>query len=262
MEQNYSIAKKFLPLITSQSAKNPLGANELKLTNDGDLQVYYAPFDYIETKARIVVVGITPGLTQATNALQAAYAALQAGKTIPDTLAIAKRKASFSGGAIRRNLVAMLDVIGAAKYLGVQSTAQMFDPSAHDVHFTSALRYPVFKNGKNYNGTPNIAKTPILKNMVKTHLAEEAAILSTALWLPLGNHAAQAVLHLTNEGILDKRRVLTGMPHPSGANAERVAVFLGRKDPSKVSNKTNPQKLLAARQRLASQITKLEGMAR
>ena len=257
MEQNYSIAKKFLPLITSQSAKNPLGANELKLTNDGDLQVYCAPFDYIETKARIVVVGIT----QATNALQAAYAALLAGKTIPDTLAIAKRTASFSGGAIRRNLVDMLDVIGAAKYLGVQSTAQMFDPSARDVHFTSALRYPVFKKGKNYNGTPNIAKTPILKNMAKTHLAEEAAILSTALWLPLGNHAAQAVLHLTNEGILDKRRVLTDMPHPSGANAERVAVFLGRKDPSKVSNKTNPQKLLAARQRLASQITKLEGMA-
>ena len=100
MEQNYSIAKKFLPLITSQSAKNSLGANELKLTNDGDLQVYYAPFDYIETKARIVLVGITPGLTQATNALQAAYAALQAGKTILDTLAIAKRTASFSGGAI------------------------------------------------------------------------------------------------------------------------------------------------------------------
>ena len=115
-----------------------MGANELKLKNDGDLQVYYAPFDYIETKARIVVVGITPNLTQATNALQAAYAALQAGKTIPDTLAIAKRKASFSGGAIRRNLVTMLDVIGAAKHLGVQSTAQMFDPSARDVHFTSA----------------------------------------------------------------------------------------------------------------------------
>ena len=200
-------------------------------------------------------------MTQAVNAVTAARAALGRGLPVEAVLAEAKLVASFSGGAIRNNLVAMLDAIGAARHLGAGSTAELFQPGSTAVHFTSALRYPVFVDGQNYNGTPDMLTTPILLHMVDTHLAEEARLLPKALWLPLGPKAEAAVTHLVRNGLLPAGRVLAGMPHPSGANAERVAVFLGRKDPAKVSRQTNPGPLIAAFARLTAQIANLEGAA-
>ncbi|MFW2545658.1 hypothetical protein ACN2XU_23805 [Primorskyibacter sp. 2E107] len=257
MSQTLSLAQSILPKITAQALRDPLSAPDLVLAKDGPLTVLYAPFDHIETAARLVVVGITPGMTQAVNALQAAAASLSQGRSVEQSLAAAKLTASFSGGAIRTNLVAMLDAIGVAAHFAVGSTAEMFRPGATDVHFTSALRYPVFVDGKNYNGTPDMLRTPILRAQVDTHLAEEAHALPDAIWLPLGPKAEGAVSHLARRGLLDARRVLSGLPHPSGANAERVAVFLGKKRPEDASRQTNPAPLLAARARLATQIADL-----
>ncbi len=46
--------------------------DRLLLDRDGPVSVYYAPFDYIITKARVVIVGITPGPTQMSNAVRVA----------------------------------------------------------------------------------------------------------------------------------------------------------------------------------------------
>ncbi|WP_299791673.1 hypothetical protein [uncultured Marivita sp.] len=259
MDQNLTIAKAMLPRINSQTLSNLLSGPDLTLSADGPVRVVYAPFDYIETRAKLVVVGITPGMTQAVNALNAASASLEKGATLEECLAVAKLTASFSGGAIRNNLVAMLDTIGVAKHFGVPSTDVMFRPGATDVHFTSALRYPVFVNGKNYNGTPDMVQTGILRSQLDTHLTEEARALSRAIWLPLGPKANTALTYLVRQGRLDPRRVLAGMPHPSGANAERVAVFLGRKRPEAASSRTNSAALLKALARLRQQIADLEG---
>ena len=54
-------------------------------------------------------------------------------------------------------------------------------------------------------------------------------------------------------------RILHGLPHPSGANAERVAYFLGRKERAALSSKTNGAQLDAARQALLAQMDGLMG---
>lgn len=261
MEQNLAIARNMLPRITSQTGKNLLDLPEFCLSQSGNIKTFYAPFDHITTNAKLAIVGITPGMTQAVNALNAAFDAQKAGHSLRDTLATAKLAASFSGGAIRNNLVAMLDAIGVNKHLDVPSTKELFQPGSTEVQFTSALRYPVFVGGKNYNGVPNMLATPILREMIETHLAEEARLLTNALWLPLGPKAEAAVNHLVARDALRASRVLAGMPHPSGANAERVAVFLGRKAPEAASRKTNPTPLLEAFNRLTQQIKALEGDA-
>lgn len=258
MVQDLSIARAMLPKLTT-CLLDPLTAPELLLEKQDGLRVAYAPFDHIETQARLVVVGITPGLTQAINALVAARSHMASGASIEDTLRAAKLTAAFSGGAIRNNLVAMLDCVGVARYFGVSSTAMLFRPGAKDVHFTSALRYPVFIDGKNYNGTPDMIGAPLLRKQVETHLAEEAMMLSHAIWLPLGPKAGAAIDHLVHQNKLDPSRVLSGLPHPSGANAERVAVFLGRKRAEDASRQTDPGPLIAARARLAGQIETLKG---
>ncbi|WP_272007821.1 hypothetical protein [Roseovarius sp. ZX-A-9] len=230
----------------------------MTIAQNGALRVAYAPFDHIARKAKLVIVGITPGRVQATNALSAAQSALESGSSISEALAEAKLIGSFSG-PLRANLVAMLDAIGVAEHLGVQTTAEIFHPGSQDVHFTSALRYPVLVNGKNYNGAPDMLKTPLLRRMVETHLAEEARMLPDALWLPLGPRPEAALGHLARQGLLDRKKILRGLPHPSGANAERIAVFLGRKPPELASRQTNPAKLLSAFKMLMAQMASLKG---
>jgi hypothetical protein len=62
---------------------------------------------------------------------------------------------------------------------------------------------------------------------------------------------------LAERGVIDASRILHGLPHPSGANAERVAYFLGRKDKGTLSANTNGDQLDATREALIAQVNAL-----
>ncbi len=258
--ENSNFPQKYLSVIAAGAVEAHIASPSLTIAQEGELRIAYAPFDRVTPNARLVIVGITPGAIQATAAIKACRAAIVAGADVPEALALAKSQASFSG-PMRANLVAMLDAIGVGEHFGLSSSDQLFEAGSEQVHFTSALRYPVFRRGKNYNGTPNMLKTPVLRQMIDTYLAEEARQLPEALWLPLGPKAGEALQHLVRCGDLREDRVLAGMPHPSGANAERVAVFLGRKSPQEASRQTDGAALYAAFRRLANQISKMKGGA-
>lgn len=257
LEQDFSTATNHFNRLTSAPAAELLDSSSMTIAKDGSLRIVYAPFDYVARNARLVIVGITPGRVQATNALSAAQNAIKGGCPMSEALAQAKSMGSFSG-PLRANLVAMLDGIGVAEHFGVQSTSEFFRAGSQEVHFTSALRYPALVNGKNYNGTPDMLRTPLLRQVVETHLAEEARMLPDALWLPLGPRPEAALGFLARKGLLDQRQILGGLPHPSGANAERVAVFLGRKAPELASRQTDPVKLTDAFRTLRAQIAALK----
>lgn len=230
---------------------------DLTIGDHGALSVTYAPFDFINRSAELVLVGLTPGRTQAANAIEALQQALAAGKSQDDALEIAKSTASFSG-SMRSSLVAMLDAVGVPARFGRNSAQAFFAPASGLVHFTSALRYPVYlANGDNYSGVPDPLGHPALRSMIESHLAEEAATLPSAIWVPLGKGAAASLQHLVSRGALDERRVLSGLPHPSGANAERIAYFLGRKSRDQLSIKTNADRIDEARERLRLQVKAL-----
>ncbi|NKW11311.1 hypothetical protein HGG76_27305 [Ochrobactrum tritici] len=76
--------------IDGQSADKLLTDNKLSIKRDGSIQVCYAPFDHIEQSARLVIVGITPGMTQSVIALNALHDAKIAGKPIVEALRTAK----------------------------------------------------------------------------------------------------------------------------------------------------------------------------
>lgn len=98
---------------------------------------------WFDKAARVVIVGITPGRQQMRNALLEAHRILKSGASDDAAIEGAKVFASFSG-PMRSNLVALLDHIGLNRLIGVTTTASLWDADAHQVHFTSALRYPVF----------------------------------------------------------------------------------------------------------------------
>ena len=228
--------------------------DELLISTDGLVFTYYAPFDYVNAQAKVVICGVTPGLQQALLALAEAHEQLRSGKPAAEALRAAKEKASF-GGAIRTNLVRMLDYIGLQNKFGLGSCAQLFSAHRHLLHPTSALRYPVFRNGKNYNGSPNMLKHPLLLEQIDRNLATELETLpQDAIYVPLGPKVSEVLQYLARRGVLKEFRLLAGLPHPSGANAERIAYFLGEKPKASLSEKTNAGLIDAARSALVQKI--------
>lgn len=237
------------------AAYRPGGESDapLLITESGVLRTCYSPFEYINPAARVVFVGITPGRQQAANALARAQAGLADGESEMQILRAAKEFASFSG-AMRKNLVDCLDAIGVNRWLGVQSNATLFDGHSELAHFTSVLRYPTFVDRQNYSGKPDILKTPFLMNQVDRWFATEPALVPAAIWVPLGPTPTAILESLSRRGMLDGARILAGLPHPSGANAERISYFLGRKLAKDLSTKTNAVQLDINKERLVSQI--------
>jgi hypothetical protein len=54
------------------------------LEDSGKTRVYYAPFDWINAEARLIVVGITPGEDSMLKAFRAAASALLSGQTLEE----------------------------------------------------------------------------------------------------------------------------------------------------------------------------------
>ncbi len=262
MVEQISIHQRFLPVIARAGGSDPYSDRNTKdllvYKQDGAVEVMYSPFDHIARHAKLVIVGITPGRAQAINAAVAARAQIQSGRSAEEALRAAKLTASFSGGGTRNNLVRMMDGIGLNSLFDIATTASLFTEASEQVHFTSALRYPVFVNGENYNGNPHMLKTPILREMIETYLVEEAEALRDAVWIPLGPKPAIALQHLAVLGLLRSEQILDGMPHPSGANAERVAAFLGTKPLDQFSSKTNATQIMAAKKNLIEKIALLK----
>ena len=230
----------------------------LRIESDGKLEVYYAPFDHVNTEAKIVLVGITPGQYQANVSLSEAGKALAAGKTEVDASLIAKNAASFSG-AMRLNLINQLNYFRINKWLGIEDCSSLFEERSDLVHFTSALRYPVFKNGKNYSGAPSIVKTPMLREMVSQYLEEEILALKNtdALYIPLGGVATEALFYLADNDKVKRSQIFAGIAHPSPANRERIDYMLERKPADKLSNKTRADRIDSARSKLKAMMEEL-----
>lgn len=254
--------QNFSTIIRSLTASELGGSqslnDKLRISQAGIVEVCYAPFEYVNPHARIVLVGITPGRTQMLNALRECRRQLDAGADDQSALKAAKLTGAFSG-AMRPNLVALLDAVGMNRWLGLHSCSDLFSRSAELAQTASVLTNPVFVGGENYNGTPSMIRHPLLQQQLVEGFGRDAQALRSAVFVPLGSKVAEALHFLADRGCLTKERILEGMPHPSGANAERIAYFLGKKNRSALSSKTNPDKLDRARDQLKAKVAALAG---
>ncbi len=216
-------------------------------------QISYAPFDYVNLNAKVVIVGITPGEKQAINALNALRRALKSGVSDLEALMVAKKYGSFSG-PMRSNLIKMLDHIGLPQLVDVASCSEFFQEDSESAHFTSVLKYPVFYNDSNYGGNPSPLREPMLTAHIHRHFLEEVKSLPDAVYIPLGRLPTDTLLEMSKQGYLEQNQILDGIPHPSGANAERVSYFVGDKLAADCSPKTNPVKLDEAKSRLIAKL--------
>jgi hypothetical protein len=231
-------------------------SQSLRIAESNGFHIQYAPFDYVNERARVVLVGLTPGGQQMRNAVLAYQQCIRRGDSVVEALRLAKCAASFSG-PMRANLLACLDKIGIPALLKIGSASELFAERADLVHYTSAVRYPAFFQGKNYSGTPPILSVPLLRRSMESWMGEEMRLLPNAIYIPLGPAVAASLISLAESVGVSRKQIFSGMPHPSGANSERIQYFLGNKHRDRLSAKTNAEKIDAQRIQLLSQVSAL-----
>ena len=219
---------KFLNQIRSLKKinKSTITNKNFLIKREDNIEIYYAPFDYINIKAKIMIVGITPGLQQ----MLQSFEAVNEGRSLKEV----KDLSSFKG-SMRTTLIKYLDELNINKKLRIKSCESLFNINSKYLHSTSLIKYPVFDKGKNYSGS-GLLKKKILLDFLEAYFVKELKKLDKTIIVPLGNTVSSTIDYLNNEFKLNLKCFLKGFPHPSGLNV--------RKDIQFKENKTRMLKLL------------------
>ena len=208
---------KYLKKIKSLKEINKLTVtnNKFLVNKEDNIKIYYAPFDYINPKAKIMIVGITPGLQQ----MLQSFEVIKEGKSLKEV----KNLSSFKG-SMRTTLVKYLDELKVNKILKIKSCESLFNKDSKHLHTTSLVKYPVFDKEKNYSGA-NILKKKILLDFIEKNFLKELKTLQKSIIVPLGNTVSSTIEYLNSKYNLKLSCFLEGFPHPSGANARKNIQF-------------------------------------
>ena len=221
---------KSLP-IKNKYTKEEIFTQDFLIDKDNRLEIYYAHHnEYINSKAKIFIIGITPGFQQMSTAMATAREGIENGKSIEDIKYDCKVAGRFSG-ILRKNIISMLDEINLNKSLNINSCDELFKEKDYLLHTTSLIPYPVFFKGNNYTGhSPKLMKSEFLMKYVYENLIENIEKLGDVLIIPLGKAVEEVLDDLVNKNIIEKDQILRGFPHPSGANAHRLTQLRDNKE--------------------------------
>jgi hypothetical protein len=106
-----SITSQTRSVISFEMDRAMLSSDSFRLYSDRQLSIHYAPFDRVNIRASLAVVGITHVWTQMELAYRTARQGLLEARAREVILVSVKRTASFAG-SMRSNLVTMLDALG------------------------------------------------------------------------------------------------------------------------------------------------------
>ncbi|WP_176714989.1 uracil-DNA glycosylase family protein [Tenacibaculum soleae] len=213
--------------------KEDLMKEKYLVSKEGKIEIYYAPFDYINLDASIIIVGITPGWSQMEKSFKTIIKEMKVNNDFSLALKKVKSECSFAG-SMRNNLIKMLDKLELEKKLNIKSTSELFEIENSFLHSTSIIKYPVFNNGKNYTGsTPSPLKSEILWKQIEKLFIPEISEFKGKLIIPLGKSVSEILLKIQSENKLNGNFILNGFPHPSGANGHRAKQFETNKESMK-----------------------------
>ena len=209
--------KKLLKQIRSLKKinKSIITSKKFLIKRKDNIEIYYAPFDYINSKAKIMIVGITPGLQQ----MLQSFEAVNEGRSLKEV----KDLSSFKG-SMRTTLIKYLDALNINKKLKIKSCESLFNINSKYLHSTSLIKYPVFDKGRNYSGS-GLLKKKILLDFLEAHFVKELKKLDKTIIVPLGNTVSSTIDYLNNEFKLNLKCFLKGFPHPSGLNVRKDIQF-------------------------------------
>ena len=200
-------------------------------------------FDYVNPKAKVVIVGITPGNSQLNGSRE--------GKSPREI----KREFAFAG-KMRPNLVNMLDYIGINKLLGIDTCWSLWEEDFDKVEMTSLLKeatYEIKKDGSRgmFRHASKIAKSEKLTRMLEEGFVKDCSRYeNVVLYVACGPSVYDVLKKLQEEGKINA--FVVGIAHPSGANLGRIQYYLGKIEPKDQSYQWCVEKAKEAREYVAS----------
>ena len=121
---DYEEAIKKLPL-KNKYTKDELLIADFLVDKKDNIEIYYAPHNEdINHKAKIFIIGITPGFQQMSTAISTARRGLEVGDDIETIQYKCKVSGRFSG-SLRKNIISMLDGIELNKALNIESCSEL-----------------------------------------------------------------------------------------------------------------------------------------
>jgi hypothetical protein len=114
------------------------------LAGESPYEVFHIPFEHVNRRARLVIVGITPGMNQLEMACAEAQRLRHLGMSHADILEAVKSLAAFGGEATRPNLSRKLRYFNFAKMLEISDEADLWDGASRTapLHLCRAARVP------------------------------------------------------------------------------------------------------------------------
>ena len=164
---------KKLP-IKDKYLKNEILIEDFLIDKENNIEIYYAPHnEYLNPKAKIFIVGITPWFQQMSTAISTARKWLEVSDDIEEIQYKCKSEARFSG-SLRKNIISMLDEIELNRVLSLNSCEELFGDSDVLLHTISLIPYPVFVKKENYTGhTPKLIKSDFLMKYIYDNFINE-----------------------------------------------------------------------------------------
>ena len=189
-----------------------------------DDKILFEPtgFEYQNTKAKVVIVGITPGNSQ-----------LKGDREGLDLREI-KRKNAFAG-SMRPHLINMLDYIGVNRLLDIESCSSLWEEGFDKVDMTSLLKeatYELKKDGSKtmFKDVKKIAKSEKLTRMLEEGFVKDCSNYEYwVLYVACGPGVYNTLKELQAKGKIVGDVI--GIAHPSGANLGRVLCYQGKAEP-------------------------------
>ncbi|MDB1934866.1 hypothetical protein PMY12_16515 [Clostridium tertium] len=236
MKKNlYEYKEKIMKLqLKDKYTKEELLIQDFLVDSENSIEIYYAPHnEYLNPKAKIFIIGITPGFQQMSTAIATARKEFELGSDIKEIQYKCKVAGRFSG-VIRKNIISMLDEITLNKALNIDSCSELFNKKDYLLHTVSLIPYPVFVKKQNYSGhTPKLIKSEFLMKYIYENFIDEFNSLDNSkdiLLIPLGRAVEEVLLELASKELIKVGQILNNFPHPSSANVNRITQLKENKE--------------------------------
>lgn len=210
-----------------------------RIAQEKTYELFYVPFEHVNDKARLVVVGITPGMNQLKLAYAEAQRLLALGMSDAEVLRGVKSAAAFGGEAMRPNLLRMLRHFGIAEILGIEDERDLWGSRADLLQSTSVVPHAAFRAEKMFSGSfDEILRTRALRCCFEEDFVPTLArIPRDALYVALGPTPLDALDWCVARGLMGEEQVLGALAHPSSSSGSQVSVYLGEKSPADLDPK-------------------------
>ena len=184
-------------------------------------------FEYVNERAEVVIVGITPGNSQ-----------INKSEGLVDSKEY-KRAYAFSGTTMRKNIIAMLDFIHVNDLLGIETCKSLWADDFDEVEMTSLLKRPTYmvsEGGENdkkemFNDVSRIFENDKLKEEFERGFKYDCSLYSNAkLYVACGKGVYEVLQQLQSDGTISRYAKVVAIAHPSGQNCGGVGCYLGKED--------------------------------